>query len=136
VRISLDSNVLVAAIATRGLSYDVVRTVLARHELVLGEVVLAEVERVLREKLSVPADAALSYLALLRNEATVVGEAPALGIEVRDPNDVAVLEQAVAGEAAVLVTGDHDLLTLAAEAPLRIVTPRQFWELLRESGRA
>ena len=135
-RISLDSNVLVAAVATRGLSYDVVRIVLARHELVLGEVVLAEVERVLGEKLRVPADAARAYVALLRSEATVVGEARALGIEVRDPDDVAVLEQAVAGAAAVLVTGDHDLLAVAAEAPLRILTPRQFWELLRESGEA
>ncbi|MFW6089730.1 MAG: putative toxin-antitoxin system toxin component, PIN family, partial [Gemmatimonadota bacterium] len=128
--------ILVAAVATRGLSYDVVRIVFARHELVLGEVVLAEVERVLREKLSVPADAARSYVALLRSEATVVGEAPALGIEVRDPDDVAVLEQAAAGEAAVLVTGDHDLLAVAAEVPLRILTPRQFWELLREAGQA
>jgi len=136
VRISLDSNVLVAAVATRGLSYDVVRIVLARHELVLGGVVLAEVERVLREKLNVPADAARAYVALLRSEATVVAEAPALGIEVRDPDDVAVLEEAVAGEAAVLVTGDHDLLAVASEVPLRILTPRQFWELLREAGEA
>jgi putative PIN family toxin of toxin-antitoxin system len=136
VRISLDSNVLVAAVATRGLSYDVIRTVFARHELVLGEVVLAEVERVLREKLRASADAARSYVALLRSEATVVGEARALGIEVRDPDDVADLEQALAGEATVLVTRDHDLPAAAVQVPLRILTPRQFWELLRESGEA
>jgi predicted nucleic acid-binding protein len=38
---------------------------------------------------------------------------------------------AVAGAAAVLVTGDEDLLAVAAEAPIRILAPRSFWELLR-----
>lgn len=131
-RIFLDTNVLVSAVATRGLSYDVFRMVLAQHELVLGETVLAEVERVLREKLGVEAGVVRAYEELLRREATIVGDARQLGIDVRDPDDVAILEEAVASDAAVLVTGDRDLLAVANEAPLRIVTPRQLWELLRE----
>lgn len=133
-RISLDSNVLVSAVATRGLSYDVLRLVLARHELVLGEAVLAEVERVLRKKLRVPPEIVGEFGALLRREAVVVvAEAPGLGIELRDSDDVVVLEQAVAGEAAVFVTGDRDLLDAADLAPLRILTPRELWEMLRTS---
>jgi putative PIN family toxin of toxin-antitoxin system len=134
VRIFLDSNVLVSAVATRGLSYDVLRLVLARHELVIGEVVLTEVERVLREKLGVAQEIVGEFDELLRREAlVVVAQADRLGIELRDPDDVVVLEQAVAGDADVLVTGDRDLLDAADEAPLRIVTPRELWELLRES---
>lgn len=132
-RIFLDSNVLVSAVATRGLSYDVLRLVLARHEFVLGEAVLTEVERVLREKLGVSPEIIGEFDELLRREALlVVAQAPGLGIALRDPDDVAVLEQAAAGEAAVLVTGDRDLLDAADVGSLRIVTPRELWELLRK----
>jgi predicted nucleic acid-binding protein len=54
VRVFLDSNVLVSAFATRGLSADVVRLVMAEHELLTGEVVMDEVCRTLREKFDVP----------------------------------------------------------------------------------
>jgi len=55
-----------------------------------------------------------------------------LGIELCDPDDVPVLEQAVAGEADVLVTGDRDLLDVAGRVPVEITTPRGFWKSLRE----
>jgi predicted nucleic acid-binding protein len=45
----LDTNVLVSAFATRGLCADVLRHVLTEHELLTGEVVLAELRRALRE---------------------------------------------------------------------------------------
>jgi len=51
--------------------------------------------------------------------------------KVRDADDARILAEAVAGGADVVVTGDRDLLDLADRSPLRIVTPRVFWELLR-----
>ena len=50
-RVFLDTNVLVAAYATRGLCEDVFRVILAEHELVVSDTVLAEFERVLGQKL-------------------------------------------------------------------------------------
>lgn len=129
-RIFLDTNVLVSAVATRGLCADVLQAVLARHELILGETVLEELQRVLPEKFRVPLATTQEVIALLRREATVIGGAPPLGVAVRDPNDLPVLEQAVAGEADFLVTGDRDLLEIAA-VPVVIVSPRGFWERLR-----
>jgi len=61
----------------------------------------------------------------------VIERAQALGIEVRDPDDVAVLEQAIAGEADMLVTGDRDFLEIDEGIPVRIVSPRGLWEALR-----
>ena len=43
-KVCLDTNVLVAAFATRGLCADVLRTVLVDHELVMGEVLLEELD--------------------------------------------------------------------------------------------
>ena len=55
-KVFLDTNVLVAAFATRGLCADVLRTTLSEHELVLGEVVLTEFRLVLSSKLKLSAD--------------------------------------------------------------------------------
>lgn len=54
-------------------------------------------------------------------------------VEVRDPDDVAILATAIAGHADHLVTGDADLLVLADEpalVPLRIVTIREMLDIL------
>jgi putative PIN family toxin of toxin-antitoxin system len=130
VRIFLDTNVLVSAVATRGLCADVLQAVLARHELILGEAVLEELQRVLPEKFKLSHEVTQEVVALLRREATVIGQAPPLEVAVRDPNDLPVLEQAVAGAADFLVTGDLDLLEIAA-APVVVVSPRGLWERLR-----
>ena len=131
-RVFLDTNVLVSAVATRGLSADLVYTVLAEHQLVLSETILSELRRVLRSKLRVPEELIDELEAFLRQEATlVVDEVAQLDIEIRDPTDAAVLAEAVAGEAEVLVTGDADLLEIVSSAPIPIHGPRDFWEQLR-----
>ena len=53
-KIFLDINVLVSGFATRGLCSDVIRLVLAEHELITGEVVLAELKQVLNRRFSCP----------------------------------------------------------------------------------
>ena len=133
-RVCLDTNVLVSAFATRGLCADVLQLVLTEHQLVLGEQVLSELGRVLRKKLRVPAEVADEAVSLLRREAVVVSGAPALALPTLDAADLAVLAQAVAGEAAILVTGDEDFAAVVEQAPLRILTPRGFWEELRRSS--
>ena len=132
-RVFLDTNVLVAAFATRGLCADVMRTVLAEHELVIGEVVLAELREVLSRRLKLPAPAVADIVALLRAQDVVPKPAQPSDLPVRDPDDRWILASAVAGHADVLVTGDQDLLAVADQAPLPILNPRGFWDLLRTS---
>ena len=130
-RVCLDTNVLVAAFATRGLCTDVLRTVLAEHELVIGEVILGELRRVLSRKLRLPPDRILAAEQVFEGIQVVPKPDSPSPVKVRDRADRWVLATAVAGEAELLVTGDEDLLTLAADAPLKIVSPRAFWKLLR-----
>ena len=129
-KVFLDTNVLVSAVATRGLSADVVRLVIAEHELLTGTVNLAELQRVLRDKLRAPAKTIRELDALLRTHTIVPKPATRLEVAVRDPDDAWVLASAAAGVADVLVTGDRDLLDLGKRAPLPIVDPRGFWELV------
>jgi putative PIN family toxin of toxin-antitoxin system len=131
VRVFLDTSVLVAAFATRGLCADVFRTVLAEHELAVGETVLAELGRALREKIGTPEAQARDVVALVRQHALVAKETPTLAIDVRDPTDLPILSAAVHGAAEVLVTGDKDLLVLGRVEAVPILDPRGFWDLVR-----
>lgn len=130
-RVCLDTNVLVAALATRGLCADVLRTVLAEHDLVIGDVILAELRRVLTAKFKVPADRMEGIEAVFAPFPCIPKPvAPGLA-SIRDPADRWVFATAIAGQADVLVTGDQDLLAVREESPLPILEPRAFWELLR-----
>jgi len=130
-RIFLDTNVLVSALAARGISADVVRVVIADHTLVVSETVLGELRRVLRDKLGVPLATVESAEVFLRRHGIVIERAPPTGNELCDPDDVAVLGPAIAGKADMLVTGDRDLLEIDVDVPIRIVSPRGLWEALR-----
>lgn len=52
-------------------------------------------------------------------------------VSVRDPDDERVLAGAIQGGARILVTGDADLLAVAADAPIPILSPRAFMTLAR-----
>ncbi len=130
-RVCLDTNVLVAAFATRRLCADVLRTVLAEHDLVIGEIILTELRQILSSKFKVPADRMDSIEAVFAPFPSVPKPAAPGLASIRDPADRWVFATAVAGQADVLVTGDHDLLAVRDESPLLILEPRAFWELLR-----
>ena len=132
-RVFLDTNVLVAAIATRGLCADLVRTILAEHQLITGEVVLTELEAVLKKRIKLPAGTVNDVIALLRAQEVVGKPSEPLSLAIRDADDQWIVASAVAGNADVLVTGDQDLLAVAQQSPVPILSPRGFWEQLRRS---
>lgn len=130
-RVCLDTNVLVAAFATRGLCSDVLRAVLSEHELVLGEVIITEFRRALKEKLRLPADRIAAAEEVFRAIEVIPKPDKPSRLELRDVDDQWVVATAIAGGAEVLVTGDAELLGAAAQDSLRILSPRSFWDLLR-----
>lgn len=130
-RVFLDTNVLVSAFASRGLCADVVRHVLAEHELLTGEVNIVELRRVLRDRIKVPPPAIAAIERLLRDQVIVPKPPKPHPLPIRDADDKWVLASAVAGNADVLVTGDADLLEMASRSSLPIVNPRGFWNMVR-----
>jgi len=131
VKVCLDTNVLVAAFATRGLCADALRAVLTEHELVLGEVVLVEFRRVLKAKFKLPAERIAFAEAVFNSVEIVPKPKQPAAIPVRDRDDRWILATAMNAQVDVLVTGDGDLLEVAAEVSFPILTPREFWEYLR-----
>ena len=130
-RVFLDTDVLVAAVATRGLCADVFRTVLASHELVVSQQVLDEVRRVLRVKLGVNPGPVADFVRLLEQEAEVAPPARLPEIMLKDRDDLPILGAALAARAEMFVTGDRELVELGTVEGMRVASPRQFWEGLK-----
>ncbi len=132
-RVCLDTNVLVAAFAARGLCADVLRVCLTEHDLVIGEVHLTELRRALRNKLKLPDDK-IAAAEIVFSGIEILPKPPKpASVPVRDSDDRWIIATAVAGRADCLVTGDNDLLSVANDSPLPILTPRAFWETLTRS---
>jgi putative PIN family toxin of toxin-antitoxin system len=133
VKVFLDTNVLVSAHTARGLSADLFRLVVAEHVLLVGEVVLEELRRVLRDRFRVPAGLVTQIERDLRLETVVPKPHAASDLPIRDRDDAWILASAVSGGADLLVSDDHDLLAVAEQSPLPILAPRHAWERLRAS---
>jgi putative PIN family toxin of toxin-antitoxin system len=127
----LDTNVLLAAFATRGLCEAVFEACLASHEIVLSEHILGELRRHLAGKLKMPPEQADALLSFLRKQATLVAPAKVPADACRDRTDLAVLGTALAARADCLVTGDRELLDLGTFHRTAILTPRAFHDRLR-----
>ena len=135
-KVFLDTNVLVSGFATRGLCADVIRVVLAEHELITADVVLNELKRVLKHKIQLPGEQIQEILTFLESQTVQPKPISPPSIPVRDEDDEWVLASALAAKAEVFVTGDKDLLDVASQvADLVITDPRGFWSLAKKRPR-
>ena len=130
-KVFVDANVLVSAVATRGLCADVLREILASHELVVSPQVLDELKRVLRTKFGADPELVAEYVGFIEQDALVVQPERLPDVAPRDKDDLPILGAAIAARVRLLVTGDRELLDLVEVENVKVVSPRQFWEKLR-----
>jgi len=131
VRVFLDTNVLASAAATRGLCADVLREVLASHELLTSAQVLGELRRVLRTKFGSGQDLINDFVWLMRQDTVLARPDQLPNVEIQDQDDLPILSAAISAAADVFVTGDKELLAIGRIEKLAILSPRQFWEKLK-----
>jgi len=129
VRIALDSSVLIAAhISRAGVCAELLEDLLLRHELVISDFILGEVTRTLLEKFRFPRREAGQVTAFLRRVAVVVVPAEISLDACRDPTDIPVLGTAVAGQCALLISVDRDLLDMERVNEIPIIRPGEYWK--------
>ena len=131
-KVILDANVLIAAVAGRGLCESVLELCLETHDLIVSQELLGEVHRNLVKKIKLPDSVAVDFCRLLRNNASMATPTAVASETCRDPKDLYLLGLCESAKADFLVTGDKDLLESGWPGPPKIVTPRQFWEKCRE----
>jgi putative PIN family toxin of toxin-antitoxin system len=130
-KVFLDTNVLASAAATRGLCADVLREVLASHDLFISEQVLNELKSVLEFKFGLSQDLIDDFIWLLQRDTVLAQSAELPKARIQDKDDLPILGAAIAAGAEVLVTGDKELIELGHIEDVKILSPRQFWEKLR-----
>ena len=137
----LDTNVLVSALLSRsGSPAEIVRRWEAgQFEVLLSPVLLLEVERALRyprvaDRLSWSEETRQAFLRRLGAVAVLVDPDFQLEILAENPDDNRVVECALTGGAAFIITGDQHLLGLEEYAGIVILSPAGFLAFLDQEA--
>ena len=130
-RIVLDSNVIIAAFASRGLCSEVFEVCLSGHNIVISEHILSEVKTNLIKKIRLPESIVKDIVGYLRDETERVKPREFDDSPCRDEDDNIIIGTALSGDAECIVTWDEDLLVLKTYSGIDIVTPREFWSRLK-----
>lgn len=137
VRVVIDTNVLVSSlVSAEGAPRQLLDGWLDnRFTLVTSLYLIEELIHVLTypriaQRLCVAEEELITILTALRTCAHIVPGKLELPGVTRDPKDDWLIACAVEGEADYIVSGDEDLLALGEYGSIRIVTPRQFVDML------
>lgn len=127
-RVVLDTNVVVSALLLpRSFSRQLFDRLRTQHQLLASRVTLAELHEVLtRPKFDryVASPQRLEFLALYADLIELVEPTSRIHC-CRDEDDNRLLEIAVDGAAQLVISGDHDLLSLGRQFAFAIMTPRE-----------
>lgn len=130
-KVVLDTNVIIASFATRGLCHAVFELCLDRFEIVISSFLIEEVGTNLLKKLRLPHPLVREITELLSENARTI-EIDAIPQNVcEDPDDARMLALAKKSEAVYLITGDKELLAIKKFGSSKILSPRQFWEAVK-----
>lgn len=130
-RAFLDTNVLVAALISRGACKELFEYCLSSHTVCVSVAVLVEFQAAL-EMLKFPQASIDQAIGLIKANSVIVDPEPLPESICRDKDDDAVLSGAVRARADCLVTGDDDLLVLAEYQGVPILKPAEFWRLEKD----
>jgi putative PIN family toxin of toxin-antitoxin system len=131
VKVVLDTNVLLAAFATRGLCEAVMAVCLDRHEIYLSEHILNELARHLADKFKMPTARVAEIMEFLRDNTSIVIPVDVPIDACRDADDLPILGTMLSAGAECLVTGDADLSVLGSFQKMPIYSPRQYYDQFR-----
>ena len=129
-RVFLDTNVLVSAVATRGLCADVLREILVSHQLVVSNPLVLELKNILHTKIGLPQELISDFVEVLAQDSILSENTDLVTIDINDKDDILILSTALNGNAELFVTGDKELLELKKIQSMRIISTRKFWEIL------
>jgi uncharacterized protein len=127
-RVTLDTNVLIAAFISRGHCHELFEHLVRHHEVALSEHIFREFSRILVDKFGMPAEEVDNAVTLLKSRIILVQPKTLDAPVSRDPDDDWILATAAAAQAACIISGDNDLLVLESFRGMAIIRPAAFWQ--------
>jgi putative PIN family toxin of toxin-antitoxin system len=134
-KIVFDTNVYVSEALVGGLAERIIdATAKERWRIYVSTFILDETQRVLTEQLGFRARLASLTRQRIRRRCEPIEPPPSRHEVPRDANDSPILRAALAAGASFLVTDDRHLLELNPYEGLRIISMREFADVLRSEG--
>ncbi len=131
-KLVLDSNVIVAAFAARGLCHSLLELCLYDHSIFLDDNLLSEVSNKLRTKIKLPDQLVKEIISFLKSHAQTICSLPLEERVSRDRNDDKIISLAISAKADFIISGDNDLLVLKRYQSIPILSPRDLWNVLQQ----
>lgn len=125
-KIVIDTNVLIAALISRGTCHELLEYCFLTHDLITSDFILDEVKDKLVSKFKFSAETSDDAVALLRSRMETVAHVALSNPVSRDADDDNILATAVTGNCDCIITGDNDLLVLKRFEEIGILSPRGF----------
>ncbi len=127
-KLVLDSNIYIAAFATRGLCSELFEYCLKNSEIISFPEILSEIQNKLQTKIKLPEEIIAKAMDFINAETISIVPSEVSTDLCRDPKDLMVLGLALAANAKYIIAGDKDLLAIKNIGKTEIVNPRLFWE--------
>lgn len=129
-KILLDTNVLVSAFLSKGgYCHEILDHAASAHELWVTPFIKTELSDVLRRRFHL-SETLIKEILKFTSEFYIQGVASrSVPRSCRDPKDDQVLADALVNGVDAILTGDNDLLELGSHKGIRIVSPKDYWQL-------
>ena len=127
-KIVFDTNVLLSAFITQGLSTRVLDICIDYHQLFISKFIMSEVIEKLEKKFKVKNKEIIKIKNFLNNAFSNIEPKSEKPLICRDKDDNNILHLADYINADIIITGDNDLLDLKEFNKIDIISPRQFME--------
>lgn len=132
--VALDTNVLLAGIATHGICEGLLTIAFRDHTVAQSEHILNEFAEHYVGKFKATDQQAALVVGTIRRLSQIVTPATVPSDAFDDAEDRPVLGTAVAAGADCLVTGDRQLQSLGTYQGILILSPREFYDLIHAGG--
>ena len=132
IKVVLDTNVIIAAFVARGLSNSVFELCLDKFEVIISEYIINEISKKLINKVKIPEEKVKEIIDFLRDYYTIANYENFKESISGDKKDDEILALAKGSSSKYIVTVDKDLLVLINFEDIRIINPRQLWEITKD----
>ena len=131
-KLILDSNIIIAAFATHGICHSIFEYCISNHEIYISEEILGEIEHNLASKIKLPDRIIKEIRTYLLGHCKISIPTEIESSKCRDESDLHILGLARNVMANIIISGDRDLLVLKEFEMTKIVSSREFWEMVKK----
>lgn len=126
-KIVFDTNVILSAFLTEGITHRVFNDCVINHEIYISEFIVNELKRVLIRKFDVKAEDIKEFTNFIDSNLNSVKPVNVMPNICRGETDNNILQLADFVKADIIISGDKDLLTLKQFKKIKILSPRDYF---------